>query len=850
MLIPNKHNGYSRDGRRLYYMDGGSDAPAAEQKASTELPEWAKPYAKDILAKGQALTDVNQNPYQTYNQDRIAGFSPMQQQAMQGAQNMTVAPQTGEATAGATMAGIGGLGVAGQANPYGFQQQVGGYMNPYMNQILAPQLAEANRQYDIGATRQQSAATQAGAFGGSREAIMAAENERNRNTGLNQIYGQGLNTAFGQAQNQYNQGLQNQLAGYGLMNQSAANLGQLGQNQYGQQMGINQLQSQYGGQQQAQMQRGLDTAYQDFTNQQNYPYKQLGFMSDMIRGLPLGQQSTTQMYQAPPSGLQTASALGLGAYGINQLSKADGGSVHGYADGGEIKYYAGNQESVTSEDNVRSISRFLPAKQLPASYQMAAARGDLDAEVALQKQMAENKRLSENASIDRGLGGAFNSLPPETQDGVVRAAGGGILAFSGKNTSFVAPEDAEEDDERLSEPQDDGSVGYTGTPTQNAMAQAFMASQARLQNIPRYSPLTRAGRTSAQQRSFDELKEMAGPDPYGAFEKSITEDKETSAKVLAQNKGFAALQAIPAILQGGNALRGIGAGAGALGAGFAEAAKSDRAEKRYLNQMQFHLADAKRKENMGLFGEARKDVQDAESARLNAVKEARARTSAEGANYAKMTTALRQPRGAVGSAPKPPKVAEQNYNNILADLQLTQKPKEGESSTAFNARIAREASKLAVAEAKTSDIGANKLGVDTQKILSNASEKAADFARKAANVEMTNKDFWGAKDQQAKLDEIYKRIYNDRIGEHATTIGIDKSKILENTTMPEHGLKNPSQANPNAAPAKATTGATGAPDIKSVTGAPAGATIGRQTIQGYEILDSSGKLIGYAKGKS
>jgi len=64
MLIPNKHNGYSRDGRRVYFFDSGnSSQPAAEQKANTELPEWAKPYAKDIMAKGQALTDVNQNPY-------------------------------------------------------------------------------------------------------------------------------------------------------------------------------------------------------------------------------------------------------------------------------------------------------------------------------------------------------------------------------------------------------------------------------------------------------------------------------------------------------------------------------------------------------------------------------------------------------------------------------------------------------------------------------------------------------------------------------------------------------------------------------------------------------------------
>lgn len=307
---------------------GGGSAPAnttSTTTQTTELPEWARPYAKDVLAKGQALTDVNQNPYKTYSGDRIAGFSPMQQQAMQNAQGMTTAPQIGQGTAAATIAGLGGASVAGQANPYGFQNQVGGYMNPYMNQILAPQLAEANRQYDIGATKQQSAATQAGAFGGSREAIMAAENERNRNTGLNQIYGQGLNTAYTNAQNQYNQNLQNQLAGYGMANQAAGQLGQLGQNQYQQNMGINQLQAQYGGQQQALQQQGLTQAYGDFQNQQNYPYKQLGFMSDMLRGLPLTQQSAN-VYAPPPSAMSQIAGLGTAALGASRLM-AKGGAV-------------------------------------------------------------------------------------------------------------------------------------------------------------------------------------------------------------------------------------------------------------------------------------------------------------------------------------------------------------------------------------------------------------------------------------------------------------------------------------------------------------------------------------------
>ena len=399
---------------------GNSQQPAAETKASTELPEWAKPYAKDIMAKGQALTDVNQNPYQTYDQARIAGFSPMQQQAMQNAQGMSVTPQTGEATAAATMAGLGGMNVAGQANQYGFQNQVGGYMNPYLNQILAPQMAEANRQYDIGATRQQSAATQAGAFGGSREAIMAAENERNRNTGLNQIYGQGLNTAFTNAQNQYNQNLGTQLQGYGLANQAAGQLGQLGQNQYGQQMGINQLQAQYGGQQQLQQQKGLDTAYQDFLNQQNYPYKQLGFMSDMIRGLPLGQQSTSQMYQAQPNSLQTASSLGLGYYGINQMMKAEGGTVQSMAGGGLGGEVPGG--SVMSREFKENAVGNIPTDRgLQAAVTGAQARGDLETQLAAQNEM------SEDAAIRRGVSG---QVPTQFADNMVRAANGGIVAFA------------------------------------------------------------------------------------------------------------------------------------------------------------------------------------------------------------------------------------------------------------------------------------------------------------------------------------------------------------------------------------------------------------------------------------
>lgn len=390
---------------------GGSSNQVSSQTTTQDLPDWAKPYAQDVLSKGKAVTDIKQNPYQAYGGDRIAGFSNLQNQSFQGAQNMTPSAQIGQGTAAAVGAGLGGANVAGQANQYGFQNQVGGYMNPYLQMSLAPQLAEANRNYDIGATKQQSAATQAGAFGGSREAIMAAENERNRNTGLNQIVGQGYNTAFTNAQNQYNQNLQNQIAGYGLLGNAANTLGNLGQTQYQQNMGINALQNQYGGQQQAQTQKGLDTAYQDFLTQKNYPYQQLSYMSNLVRGTPMGMNTQSQVYQAPPNTLGQVAGLGLGAYGLSRM--AGGGLA--YAEGGDVSEKMNDPAAMAAQ--VGKLSD----EQLQAIIQRPTTQAELE---------AAQQELAMRASERNGMAGAYNQLPQQQQQGVVQAAGGGILAFA------------------------------------------------------------------------------------------------------------------------------------------------------------------------------------------------------------------------------------------------------------------------------------------------------------------------------------------------------------------------------------------------------------------------------------
>ena len=102
------------------------------------------------------------------------------------------------------------------------------------------------------------------------------------------------------------QGLQQQLAAAGM-------LGNLGQQQYGQEMGINQALLGAGGQQQALNQQMLNLQYQDFVNQQQFPYKQAEFAMGILRGIPATGQTST-MYQQPGSlfGQVVGAAAGIG----------------------------------------------------------------------------------------------------------------------------------------------------------------------------------------------------------------------------------------------------------------------------------------------------------------------------------------------------------------------------------------------------------------------------------------------------------------------------------------------------------------------------------------------------------
>jgi hypothetical protein len=319
----------------------------------------------DVLNKGQGLTSQTYKPFSTNAQDYVAGFSPLQQQAQKGAANLQMPGQFGQASQLAGAAGMGSM-MAGQnyANQATDPNAIKAYMNPYLKQSLDPQLQLLNQQFGIQGAQQQGAATQAGAFGGSREALSNAMVGQGQALAQQQMIGQGYNQAFNQAQQAQQFGAGLELQGYGQGIQAAGQLGGLGTAQLAAQTGILDTQGKYGAQQQAQQQQAIDQAIQNYQNAQNYPYMQLGFMSNLIRGTPTGNTTETR-YQAQPSWLQqVGGALGTAGslYGAATTKKAEGGSIkdNSYAEGGIVGYFGGG----SVEGSMRSKLEDMTPQQL------------------------------------------------------------------------------------------------------------------------------------------------------------------------------------------------------------------------------------------------------------------------------------------------------------------------------------------------------------------------------------------------------------------------------------------------------------------------------------------------------
>ena len=322
---------------------GGGGTTQSVSNSYSSLSPWISPYVTSMLGAGQQQvfqTDASgnitgMNPYQAYgsynpntggqygmNQSDLAAanasvaqFSPLQQQSFQGAGSLQTPGQYGQAT-GATQYGIANaLQMGANATPQDFQNQVGGYMNPYIQNALAPALQLSNQQYGIAGTQLAGQATGQGAFGGSRAALAQGLNAQNANLASNQLIGNAYNNAFNAAQNQYNQSGQFALNANQAAMQNAGQLANIGGQQLGAQQGIINQQNTLGQQGTAQQQAIINQAMQNYQTGQQYPFQQLTNLKSLVSGIPVTDVTQSQQ-AAAPSTAQLIGSAGLTAAGL------------------------------------------------------------------------------------------------------------------------------------------------------------------------------------------------------------------------------------------------------------------------------------------------------------------------------------------------------------------------------------------------------------------------------------------------------------------------------------------------------------------------------------------------------
>jgi len=297
---------------------GDGDSPPAPSPNTTQvtIPEYARPYMERLLGKAESLTG---SPYQVYGGERLAEQDPLQQLAYENVYGMQTPSQFEPASGLAGAGGLSSLG-AGQDYLYGVTDPstMGAFMSPYMQNVVDVQKNAALRDAqkaqlvgDLGAARQ-------GTYGGARQLLAGTERERSLLGQMSDIQAKGLQNSYEQAIKNMQFGTTAGLQGAQQATQAGAVLGQLGSAEQQAGLDLAKMQMATGQLQQDQQQKAYDMAYQDFLMQQQYPYKQLGFMSDLLRGSAnLAGTGGKTVYEAPPSQLQSMvgpGLLGLGLY--------------------------------------------------------------------------------------------------------------------------------------------------------------------------------------------------------------------------------------------------------------------------------------------------------------------------------------------------------------------------------------------------------------------------------------------------------------------------------------------------------------------------------------------------------
>jgi len=314
---------------------GVTGSAANKTGESSSLATWAGDYVGEMLGRGEALSNL---PYEGYTGELTAGTSALQNQAFSGLSGLSVPEDTMGGFQSTSFTGMGytmpdAAALAGGTNlttgsPTNVVQQ---YMNPYLQNALQPQIEAARREHEIDRMAQAARFGQADAYGGSRQAVMEGEMGRGLRDRLSGIVGTGYQTAYQQAQDQFN------------IEQKQQQLDQEMANKYG--FDVFGAQGDAGAVQRGIDAEGVKADYDQFVEQRDFDYNQVQYMQSLLEGLPLETQD--YKYYEPSGlanlqgGLQDATSIGemlSDLFGLGKTTTPGGGTSAAWTPGAQVAF--------------------------------------------------------------------------------------------------------------------------------------------------------------------------------------------------------------------------------------------------------------------------------------------------------------------------------------------------------------------------------------------------------------------------------------------------------------------------------------------------------------------------------
>lgn len=247
---------------------------------------------------------------------------------------------------------------------------------------------------------------------------------------------------------------------------------------------------------------------------------------------------------------------------------------------------------------------------------------------------------------------------------------------------------------------------------------------------------------------YKEITDAAGPSPYAGMRADLIEQGKERAGNLEFAKGEALLQAAADVLEGPNAIRGLAKGGARFAKVYGEAQRADKAVKRSMSQMEFHINDAERKERMGnsraaaaAVESARKDRRDLNKAELDS------------------DIALGRLSTELGKVNKPPRPAgaggskEQKLNEQYSAAEIAYEMDPSEENRKRVVALRRSVDRV-----KTTESGPGKLGVQESQIFVTAAKDSSANARKRLYLDPVMRS-----NDPAAINKRYREFYAEEL---------------------------------------------------------------------------------------